>query len=150
MKFSTKATYGLSAMLHLADRYGESAVSVSQIARDEGISASYLEQLLNRLKKNHWVKSVRGPQGGYVLTEKPSDIRIGDLLEALGESVKVSQGVSKPRGNARAAQIASLLFWSGLSKAIEKSLQTITLQDLISKARKSPDSKGSSDLTFNI
>ena len=96
MKFSTKSTYGLKAILYLADRYGESAITVSQISKEEKISAPYLEQILNKLKKKHWVKSMRGPHGGYVLTTKPSEIRVFSVLEALGE-VTVSKTESSKK-----------------------------------------------------
>ena len=84
MKFSTHTLYGLKAVLVLASRFGEGSVSVSQIAKKEGLSVAYLEQILNALKKKGFVKSVRGPQGGYVLTKKPSEIRLDELLYILG------------------------------------------------------------------
>ncbi|HTL70545.1 MAG TPA: Rrf2 family transcriptional regulator, partial [Candidatus Eisenbacteria bacterium] len=73
MKFSTRTLYGLKAVLVLAGRYGEGSLPVSQIARKEHLSVAYLEQILNGLKRKGFVKSVRGPQGGYVLAKKPSE-----------------------------------------------------------------------------
>ena len=49
MRFSTRTLYGLKAILVLAARYGEGSMAVSQIAKKEGISVSYLEQILNAL-----------------------------------------------------------------------------------------------------
>ena len=83
MKFSTRTLYGLKAVLVLAGRFGEGSLSVSQIAKKECISVAYLEQILNALKKKGLVKSVRGPQGGYVLSQKPSEISLDKLFYAL-------------------------------------------------------------------
>src|SRR3990167_5310089 len=83
MKFSTRTLYGLKAILVLASRHGEGSMVVSQIAKKEGISVPYLEQILNALKKKGFVKSVRGPQGGYVLSRKPSEISLRLLFYAL-------------------------------------------------------------------
>ena len=154
MKFSTRATYGLKAMLYLADRYGESAVSVSQIAGDEKISAAYLEQILGRIKRKGWVKSVRGPRGGYVLTAKPSEIRVGTLLTALGEDALV-RPASAPAGSAGSVRkarpaapatgktqpasdtvsAAADLFWRRLSDAFAEALDRVSLEDLIRSGR---------------
>jgi Rrf2 family cysteine metabolism transcriptional repressor len=152
MKFSTRATYGLRAMLYLADHYGESAVSISQIAEEERISAAYLEQILSRIKKEGWVKSVRGPRGGYVLTAKPSQISVGKVLVALGEDIQVS-GTAEPAAKRRrpAAHAASELFWKKLSGAFAEALDRVTLEALIQAARQEPQAKAQGlPIHFNI
>ena len=64
MRLSTKSTYGLRAMVNLALKYEKGATSISDIASREGISVSYLEQLLNRLRRRSLLESRRGPNGG--------------------------------------------------------------------------------------
>lgn len=156
MKFSTRATYGLKAMLYLAERYGESAVSISQIAEDEKISAAYLEQILSLIKRKGWVKSVRGPRGGYVLTAKPSEIKIGALLSALGEDVLVKhapEGVSKrtrPAASAAIVSAASELFWRRLSDGFAAALDRVSLEELIQSARLHPQSAAGQPIHFSI
>jgi Rrf2 family protein len=155
MKFSTRATYGLKAMLHLAERYGEGAVPVSQISGDEKISAAYLEQILSRIKREGWVKSVRGPRGGYVLTAKPSEITVGALLRALGEDVLVRPNAApRPAGSKKARavpQAAAELFWERLSGAFAAALDRVSLEELIQSVR--PESgahAGAQPIHFNI
>ena len=72
MKLSTKSTYGLRAMLNIALKKSGGAVSITDIAKSEGISVTYLEQLLNILKHKGLLQSIRGPKGGYVLSRKAS------------------------------------------------------------------------------
>jgi len=72
MKLSTKSTYGLRAMLNLALEYGKGAISISAIAEKEDISVSYLEQLLNKLRRSGLVKSLRGPHGGMCWPKDPA------------------------------------------------------------------------------
>lgn len=139
MKFSTRATYGLKAMLYLAERYGESAVSISQIAQDEKISAAYLEQILSRIKREGWVKSARGPRGGYVLTVKPSELKVGALLSALGEDVLVKRAVKPASGRQKPIpHTAAELFWRRLSDAFSEALDRVSLEELIQSARMEP------------
>ncbi len=136
MKFSTRATYGLKALLYLADQYGQRAVSASQIAREEGISASYLEQILHRLKKKQWIKSLRGPAGGYVLGSHPSEIKIGPVLRDL-------EGVKRKAGKERTSSakkpntpgVAALLFWAKLEKNFSQLIDSTSLKNLVDEAR---------------
>ena len=151
MKFSTRATYGLKAMLYLAERYGESAVSISQIAQDEKISAAYLEQILSRIKQEGWVKSARGPRGGYVLAVKPSELKVGALLSALGEDVLVKRVPEPPARRARPIpHAAAELFWRRLSDGFAQALDRVSLEELIQSARTGPQVHAAAPIHFNI
>ena len=84
MKVSTKGRYGLKAMVDLAvNCKGNLCVSLKSIAERQGISEAYLEQLMAVLKKNGFVKSIRGAQGGYILEKDLEEISVGDILRAL-------------------------------------------------------------------
>ena len=136
MKFSTRTRYGLQAILALAARYGEGSLSVSQIAKKENISVSYLEQILNALKKKGLVRSVRGPQGGYVLAHKPADMTLEKLFYAL-ES-KASQGKeakSQISQEMDEISVGSALFWQKFEQSIQGGLSKATLKDLVDEAR---------------
>ena len=65
MKLSTRAKYGLKALIDLGLYSEKEAVSLQSIAGRQNISVSYLEQLKALLKKAGLVKSVRGAAGGY-------------------------------------------------------------------------------------
>ena len=89
MKFSTKGTYGLRAVVELAKHYGEGPVSLSAVAAEQGISEAYLEQLMRSLKNAELVKTVRGKTGGYALNKAPSELSVGEVLRALEGSTDV-------------------------------------------------------------
>ena len=89
MKFSTKGTYGLRAVVELATRYGEGPVSLSAVASKQDISEAYLEQLMRSLKAAGIVKTERGKSGGYLLTREPESISVRAVLEALEGSTNV-------------------------------------------------------------
>lgn len=151
MKFSTRTLYGLKAILVLASRYGEGSLSVSQIAKKEGISVAYLEQILNALKKKGLVKSVRGPQGGYVLSKKPSEITLKSLFYMLenGGLAPMNGRESLPASSDEIA-IGNLIFWKRLELSIEKSLSEMTLKELIDEARRVKKGRHGSPYTFHI
>lgn len=151
MKISARSRYGLKAVLVLAGRFGEGSLSVSQIAKRENISVPYLEQILNSLKKKKLVKSVRGPQGGYMLAKKPSEIDLKELLDALDPGLLTAESPkAEPDGSSDEVKIADRLFWSRLLAAIDESLSEINLKTLIDDARRLKKNKSSSPHTFHI
>ena len=83
MKMSTKARYGLRALVDLAKNSEDGPVTISSIAERQKISENYLEQLLAKLRKADIVNSVRGSQGGYVLARDADHISVGDVLRTL-------------------------------------------------------------------
>ena len=89
MKFSTKGTYGLRAVVELAARYGEGPVALTSVAAEQGISEAYLEQLMRSLKAAGVVATARGKSGGYLLTRAPETISVRTVLEALEGSTNV-------------------------------------------------------------
>ncbi len=93
---SSKGTYGLLAMYELSKEYQfNKPVKIKQIAARAKIPQNYLEQLLNVLKKNGYVKSVRGAYGGYMLSRHPAEIKILDVLSALEGELKVTETSTK-------------------------------------------------------
>ena len=131
MKLSTRARYGLKAMVDLAERYGGGMVSTSALAALQGISDAYLEQLIAALRRAGLVVSVRGAQGGYALSRPPEEINVGDVLRALEGSTAVMECVGTSRvscGNACSCSARPL--WLKLQRRIDEVLDTTTLADM--------------------
>jgi len=78
MKLSTKGRYGVKAMVDLAIHYGKEPASIKSISERQHISEYYLEQLFSPLRKANIIKSIRGAQGGYILSREPKDITVAD------------------------------------------------------------------------
>lgn len=83
MKFSTKSTYGLRAMIKLAKNWEKDSLPLSNIAKSENISQKYLERLFSDLKKANLVRAEKGMSGGYKLLKSPSEINVLDIISAL-------------------------------------------------------------------
>jgi Rrf2 family protein len=140
MKLSTKSTYGLRAMLNVAMKDGDDAVSIMDIAKAEGISVSYLEQLLNKLRHEGLIESIRGPNGGYLLSRDADEITVADIVKALEGNIYPVHCVGSRRIPARSCKRSSACVpktvWLKLARAIDKCLSSITLDDLCAEARK--------------
>lgn len=83
MKLSKKSRYGLRALVDLAATSKSDQVALNSIAERNNISPQYLEHIFASLRRAGIVKSIKGPQGGYLLNRPPEDITISDILEAL-------------------------------------------------------------------
>lgn len=96
MRLTTKGRYAVTAMLDLALHAHNGPTSLSDISQRQEISLSYLEQLFARLRRAGLVNSVRGPGGGYLLSQPPDDISVSKVIDAVDESVDATrcQGLS--------------------------------------------------------
>ncbi len=134
MKFSTRSSYGLRAIIHLAKNYTKGPYSLAKIAKEEKISQAYLERLFARLKKAGLVTSAKGMAGGYQLSRNPAKIAIFDVIEALEGSVSVFHCLNTAgKVNCGVKTCPSVKVYQKVQKAIIGSLESMTLQDLVSK-----------------
>jgi len=139
MKFSTAAgRYGVRAMYDLAICFGEGPTAGKDIARRQSISLPYLDQLMSRLRRAGLVKSVRGPQGGYLLAKNPSRIRVGDIVRAVEGPIQFSycfDDTGAARTCAKAETCVSRILIKKLNSMIMAALDKATLKDLCKEAR---------------
>lgn len=137
-RLSTKGRYGVRAMFDLALHYDEGLVSLKNIAERQEISEHYLEQLIATLKKAGLVKSIRGAQGGYILSREPSKITIGEILRALEGSLSPAECIDDVEkvDCPRADFCVTKRVWERVKEAIESVVDSITLQDLVDDYKK--------------
>lgn len=132
MKISTKGRYALRLMLDIALHDGEGPVRIKEIALRQDISDKYLEQIIAALNKSGLVKSIRGPQGGYLLTKKPEEYTVGMILRSTeGSLAPVSCMECAGESCQRQDKCVTLRIWKRLDEAIKGVVDEITLQDLI-------------------
>lgn len=131
MRISTKGRYGLMAMSQLALEYGDKPVPLKSIASKQNISDSYLEQLFSTLRKDKLLKSVRGAQGGYMLSRSPNEITVGNILRSLeGDIAPADCAVDKAECT-NEDNCASKLVFIKIKNSVDEVIDSITLQDMI-------------------
>jgi Rrf2 family protein len=84
MKLSTHEEYGLRLLLQMA-RHEEESLTLSDLSRLEGISQPNVAKIMRALRKAGFVKSTRGQSGGYTLARPAEQMRVGEVLWAIGE-----------------------------------------------------------------
>lgn len=132
MKISTKGRYALRIMIDLAMNAGESPVRVKDIASRQDISEKYLEQIIALFNKAGYVKSIRGAQGGYLLTKEPTEYTAGMILRlAEGSIAPVSCVDVDAQSCEKKGACVSAMLWQKVNDAVNEVVDNTTLQDLV-------------------
>ena len=138
MKLSTRARYGLKALVDLGLHCETEAVSIQSIAARQGLSDSYLEQLMAKLKKAGLVESTRGACGGYRLGKAADSISVGDVLRVLEGSLEAAQcpGIDETQSCEREVICVTKYVWKRINDSITEAVDTLMLSQLIEESRK--------------
>lgn len=132
MKVSTKGRYALRLMIDIAMNDSGEPVRIKDIARRQEISEKYLEQIISVLNKAGYVKSIRGPKGGYALAKPPREYTAGMILRLTeGNMAPVSCLEYKENDCSRQGQCATLELWKRMDAAIKEVVDSVTLEDLV-------------------
>lgn len=142
MKLSTKARYGIRALLDIAQHDHEGPVLLRDIAKRQEISRNYLEQILIFLKAAGLVRSERGNRGGFVLAKDPSEVRLDQAVQVLEGKIALVECVADPKVCPRTPFCPAHELWGEVTVAMSQVLKTKTLQDLLEmqEKRAPPDS----------
>ena len=138
MKLSTKGKYGVRAVFEIVRHGGNGPISIKEIAERQGISFSYLEQILHKLGKAGLIESVRGPAGGYLLARKPSELTIGDIVRVLEGPIALSHCL-EPGDSVdcnQADDCVARMVWAKVGAKIEEALDSISFDDLLQRNQK--------------
>ena len=133
MKLTSKGRYAVMALADLAKFNSVNPVSLRDISLRQGISLDFLEQIFSKLKKHNIVKSIRGTNGGYILTEDPVRIKLAYILNAVNEEVKTVQckRESKKGCNGKTSKCITHNLWDELEVHINNFFIKKNLKDLI-------------------
>ena len=132
MKISTKGRYALRIMIDLAMNLDNGPIRVKDIANRQSISEKYLEQIIALFNKAGYVKSVRGAQGGYLLTNLPQEYTVGMILRlAEGSIAPVSCVEDTADACEKKGACVSAMLWQKMNDAVNEVVDNTTLQDLV-------------------
>ena len=132
MKISTKGRYALRLMLDIALDHSGEPVRIKDIAARQEISEKYLEQIISVLNKAGLVRSIRGSQGGYLLTKEVDKYTAGMILRVTeGSLAPVSCLDDEVNTCERQSLCATLGLWQMLNTAICDVVDKVTLADLM-------------------
>jgi len=135
MKFSSRAIYGMRAMLALARTHGQGSTFLKDIVERENLPGTYLEQLMVPLRKAGIVQGVRGAKGGYTLSRPPAEISVLTILEALEGPLNLAEcpGGSGCCRNPETCALQEL--WEEGSRALHATYGGVSLAALLDRQK---------------
>jgi len=75
------------AMVRLAKEYGKGKLMINEIAESERIPKRFLEGILLELKKNGYLASKLGKDGGYYLIKAPHEVSLLEIIRLFEGSI---------------------------------------------------------------
>jgi Rrf2 family protein len=125
-------------MLNLALHYntGKEPVILKNVAKEEEISIRYLEQIIIPLKLSKLVKSIRGPGGGYILTQPPSKVKVIEIIEALEGPLALVDCIDDLDYCERTPRCATHEIWKEANNLLRDYFSKTTLQNLVEKSKR--------------
>ena len=133
MKLNSRSRYAVMALADIASFNKQNPISLRDISLRQNISLVYLEQIFSKLKKNNIVKSIRGANGGYVLTKDPEQIKLSNIFSAVDEKVKTlkCKRESKKGCNGKLTKCITHNLWDDLEMHINDFFDKKNLGDIL-------------------
>lgn len=135
MKISTRGRYAARAMLDLALYSGGSPVLIRDISKRQDISELYLKQILAPLRVDGLIRTIRGARGGFTLARPPSQIKLIEIVHSVEGSTAPVECVDDAGVCQRGDSCVIRGAWMEMKRAVDKVLESITLQDLVEQHR---------------
>lgn len=135
MKISTRGRYALRLMLDLAVYGDGTPVSLRDVAKRQMISDKYLEQIVTPLSRAGMVRSVRGAGGGYLLTRRPEEYTVGDILRPLEGDLAPVECATDSEYCHRCSECVTVALWQEIHRAVSTVVDNTTLADLVERQK---------------
>lgn len=142
MKLSTRTRYGTRALLDLARHRGDKPVQLKEIAQRQDISLHYLEHIITPLVGAGIVRSIRGARGGIQMSKRPEQVKLSEVVALLEGVITPVDCITDPESCRRSGTCVTRDIWREMKDAMDKTLGSITLQDLVERERKKELSAG--------
>jgi Rrf2 family protein len=131
VRLSTRCRYGVRALLDIAGGYGKEPLKRKVIAQRQGLSEGYLQNLLVVLKNDGFLRTSRGPNGGYELARPPERITLLEVVEALEGPIVPVACLRSPACCDRVERCVARTVWDSVRKGMRDTLRGITLGELV-------------------
>lgn len=129
MKIPARIDYALRAVIELAAGHSES-VSVRTIAKRQGLSERFLEQVFTDLRAGGLVTSRRGGHGGYQLVKPAHELSVADVICAVHPEFTAATTSRPPTGSCPGTSQALATLWLALSADLQDFLHGVTVGDV--------------------
>lgn len=134
MLISTRGRYALRVMIDLAEHSSGEYIAMKEVAARQEISLKYLERILPILVKEKLIEGVHGKGGGYRLTRKPSEYKVGEILRLTeGNLAPVTCVECDEEEREQKGETRTIGMWEEIDKIVNDYFDSKTIEDLMYK-----------------
>ena len=141
--------HALELVSHIACAPAQQSMTTATLARQLGLSITYVEGLMKLLKRGDLLQAHRGPGGGYQLQRPVEDISAGDVARCFAQ-----KEVGVPRADASAEPSAERLAVNQLSVQFDEFtqhfLQAYPMTAIVESMDHPPVAKTSSGFSLHL
>ena len=138
MKNSKKTADAIHILAFLEINKKLSQITSETIAEDLNVNASYIRQLLSKLRKGKIITETENNKS-HILTKKPIEITLFDVYNAVEtkkQMFMINKNINFNSQNAIKTQQSISEYYNILQKSVEKNMKTITLAHILEKIKK--------------
>jgi Rrf2 family iron-sulfur cluster assembly transcriptional regulator len=117
-------------LAYIAGRPNGKRAGAQEISTRQGIPISFLEKILQALRRRGFLQAVRGTGGGYRLAVPADQIRLIQILQLFGEGSETDQCLMSARGCSPATPCILHCQWADLRRQLFDRLERTTVADL--------------------
>ncbi|MFQ5480370.1 MAG: RrF2 family transcriptional regulator [Thermodesulfobacteriota bacterium] len=134
-RLSRAAEYTIRGVLYLSDKEEQSPTDIDEISRGAEVPTAYLAKLFQTLSKKGFVRSMRGPEGGFILLKDPEEITLLEIIEAVEGPIFLNDCLIHDGYCKRDSKCAIHDVWKGAEKAFLTHLQSYNFSDLVKSGK---------------
>lgn len=130
MQVSKTLDYAVRSLTYMGVR-PESKISMKEISERQHIPINYLAKIMRRLVNRGIIRSMVGPEGGYILRKLPSEVNLREVYEAIEGEIRIIDCMDKENVCALYGNCTQLPVWDRLKVSMIKVLESTTLNDMV-------------------
>jgi Rrf2 family cysteine metabolism transcriptional repressor len=144
MRLSTKGEYASRAMLELSLHWPQRSMHIRDISSAQDIPERFLEQILLLLKRAGYLRSRKGPKGGYLLAKPPSQITVAEVIRVMDGPLAPIDCVSVTAHEVCPLEGSCGLrwLWKDVRDSVARILERTTFAQVARRARRAPAAGG--------
>ncbi len=131
MMLTTRSRYAVMAVVEVAANKNENPTRLADICANQDIPLNYLEQIFSKLKRANIVFSIKGPGGGYKLSNSSDKISIENIIDAVDENLKMTRCSKDKNCRKNGINCQTHTLWKGLSIQIRNYFASISVADVV-------------------
>lgn len=132
-RLSRAAEYSIRGVLYLAGKGEGEIAGIEEIARATDVPSAYLAKLFQTLGKHGFVRSIRGPEGGFTLTKLPEEISVLEVIEAIEGPIFFNECLIHEGSCPRDKHCPVHVMWKQAQESFLKHLRNCNFKELVRK-----------------